>query len=175
MYVYILKLEHGKYYVGRTNDVQKRVEDHKAGRGSEWTRKYKMLSLIRYEKVDSPFYEDMWVKEMMHKHGINNVRGGSYSQIWLPKNQYMCLQQELNGAMDKCFQCGGDHFAKDCTKYNYSIDIEGYTEEAEYKKSRQVEDEEVEQFIDDIVDLGSRAYASSIRKGKRLYKYLFGN
>jgi len=34
MYIYILKLEKGKYYVGKSNKLNKRLEDHFDSYGS---------------------------------------------------------------------------------------------------------------------------------------------
>ena len=38
--IYILELEKGKYYVGRTEHKKNRINDHFVGRGSVFTRKY---------------------------------------------------------------------------------------------------------------------------------------
>ena len=46
--VYVLKLAGGKFYVGKTNrdDVQARVDEHRAGRGgSAWTAKHSFIKL----------------------------------------------------------------------------------------------------------------------------------
>lgn len=51
----------------------------------------------------------------MSKHGIDKVRGGSYSQIKLSEEEISLLKRELNSASNKCIRCGRDsHFIKDC-------------------------------------------------------------
>ena len=39
MFIYILELEEGKYYVGKTEDPTYRIESHFASNGSAWTKK----------------------------------------------------------------------------------------------------------------------------------------
>jgi predicted GIY-YIG superfamily endonuclease len=43
--IYCLKLRSGKYYVGKTNNINFRLSDHFDGNGSEWTRIYKPVSV----------------------------------------------------------------------------------------------------------------------------------
>lgn len=150
--VYVLRLDNNKYYVGRTNNLERRIEEHKNGYGSAWTKKYKFIELIKSFDADSPFYEDMIVKTMMHTHGIENVRGGSYSQVWLPKDKYMHLLHEMNGATDKCFKCGQDHFIKDCPNLNA---------------------DDLGESLKDTIDFGWRIYASGVRKTQRLINYFW--
>jgi len=38
--IYILKLQDDKYYVGKTNHLNFRLENHFTGTGSIWTTKY---------------------------------------------------------------------------------------------------------------------------------------
>jgi putative endonuclease len=37
-WVYILRCADGSYYTGRTTDLEKRLAEHQAGEGSDWTR-----------------------------------------------------------------------------------------------------------------------------------------
>jgi predicted GIY-YIG superfamily endonuclease len=45
--IYILKLEHNKYYIGKTNNVNKRLNDHMSNNGSQWTKKYKPITPLK--------------------------------------------------------------------------------------------------------------------------------
>jgi predicted GIY-YIG superfamily endonuclease len=47
VYIYILQLEQGKYYIGKTSNPQFRIESHFNLNGSAWTRKYKPIKLIK--------------------------------------------------------------------------------------------------------------------------------
>jgi predicted GIY-YIG superfamily endonuclease len=87
--IYILRLEGGRYYVGKGDNVMNRYQQHLNGGGSAWTRKYKPISVVRIIPNSSPFEEDKQVKEYMAKYGIQNVRGGSYVQIDLEESQIL--------------------------------------------------------------------------------------
>ena len=127
--IYVLKLQGGKYYVGKSKDVIGRYQQHLNGNGSAWTKKHKPISLEQnYENV-SPFEEDKITKEYMSKHGIHNVRGGSYCEIELSEFHTEALKMEIWGAKDLCTQCGRKgHWVKDC---HARIDISGNTIECE--------------------------------------------
>jgi hypothetical protein len=113
--IYILKLQGGRYYVGKTDNVMKRYQEHLNRSGSSWTRKYKPIAIEKTIPNASPFDEDKWVKIYMDKHGIDKVRGGAYVQTDLPEFQEEALKSELWGTKDKCINCGRTgHWAKDC-------------------------------------------------------------
>lgn len=114
LYIYILKLEKGKWYVGSTTDVDRRYKQHLSGRGSAWTKKYHPISISDQFKGDS-FDEDKTVKVCMTKYGIANVRGGSYSNCRLTKIQLSALTSEIQGATNLCWKCGSDkHLSTYC-------------------------------------------------------------
>jgi predicted GIY-YIG superfamily endonuclease len=113
--IYILKLRAGKYYIGKTRNIEKRYEEHLTGTGSGWTKKHKPVSLIKTIKSTSQFDEDKYVKEYMAKYGIENVRGGSYSNIVLDENSIAVLEKEIRHSNNVCMRCGRDtHYIKDC-------------------------------------------------------------
>ena len=115
--LYALRLEHGKYYIGKTTrDVDTRFAEHIEGNGSAWTSLYPPIEVMETVSNIDEFDEDKYVKIYMKTYGIGNVRGGSYSGITLSDNQVSVLQQELRGAADTCFGCGQPgHYVKDCT------------------------------------------------------------
>ena len=39
------------FYIGVTNDLERRVKEHKSGNGSEFTSKYKLTHLVYYEMI----------------------------------------------------------------------------------------------------------------------------
>jgi predicted GIY-YIG superfamily endonuclease len=114
-HIYILRLKEGKYYIGKTKNVDKRWNEHITGDGSGWTKKYKPISLIKTIISTSYFDEDKYVKEYMAKYGIDNVRGGTYSNIDLDDNTISVLEKEIRHSKNLCTRCGRNtHFIKDC-------------------------------------------------------------
>ena len=89
--LYCLLLEDGHYYVGKSSNVHVRFEDHQAGEGSEWTARHPPVSLFEIRPNCDDWDEDKFVKQMMALHGIDKVRGGSYSQIHLRPFEKMLL------------------------------------------------------------------------------------
>jgi predicted GIY-YIG superfamily endonuclease len=81
--IYILRLEGGKYYVGKSEDVINRYQQHMNGGGSSWTRKYKPISLEKTIENASPFEEDKITKEYMSKYGrLVSLSGNLIPSKW---------------------------------------------------------------------------------------------
>ena len=116
MNLYILRLKQGKFYIGTTNrDVTDRLEEHISGRGSAWTKKYKVLKLEKTINNCDKYDEDKWTKIYMDRHGIENVRGGSYCEMSLTSESISCITREVNHANDRCLYCNKKgHFIRDC-------------------------------------------------------------
>jgi putative endonuclease len=54
-YVYILaSRRHGTLYIGVTNDLRKRLEQHRSGHGSEFVKKYYVHRLVHMEVFATP-------------------------------------------------------------------------------------------------------------------------
>ena len=117
MRIYILRLLNEKWYVGKSKNVKKRFRQHKRGRGAIWTRIHKPIEINKDIMMRCRYDEDRYTKKMMGKYGIENVRGGSYSQINLCDNTKEFIEREIRTAEDRCFRCGGtDHYTKNCDK-----------------------------------------------------------
>ena len=113
--LYILQCESGKYYVGKTADVMRRFEEHKSGRGSAWTKKYKPVRLMECGGITSDHDENNATEDLMKKYGIENVRGGIYAQIVLPEEYTNVLKLKFRGTADTCYKCNlAGHFANKC-------------------------------------------------------------
>ena len=101
-------------------NVTKRLQQHFSGefQGSKWTSKYKPIKLIQTIDNADEFDEDKWVKIYMKKYGIDNVRGGTYSnasEIHFTVRHF--INSELNHAEEKCFIClKYGHLSVDCVK-----------------------------------------------------------
>lgn len=84
-WLYVLKLEQGKYYVGITSRTpEARFKEHVNGfYAAEWTKVYKPikidqtvdLGVTTIEKTED--YENKVTRKYIKEYGFNNVRGGN--------------------------------------------------------------------------------------------------
>lgn len=85
--LYLLELEHDKYYVGQTDDTDFRFSEHLAGKGAKWTRLHKPLHMLLTKNlsVESPaeamLYENWMTLQNMERFGWENVRGGDFTVV----------------------------------------------------------------------------------------------
>ena len=52
-WVYILQCIDGSFYTGSTNDVEKRLKAHFAGKGAKYTKSHKPEKLVYQESFDT--------------------------------------------------------------------------------------------------------------------------
>jgi len=115
VYIYVLKLQQNKYYIGKTNNPQYRIEDHVNSQGSSWTVKYPPTNIHQIIPDCDEFDEDKYTIKYMKEKGIDNVRGGSFCEINLSVENCNTIQRMINGSTDKCYKCGLEgHFVNDC-------------------------------------------------------------
>lgn len=116
--IYVLKCQEGKYYVGKSTNINKRLKQHfKQKKGACWTRLYRPLQIYEIRRNCDEFDEEKITLQYMKKFGINNVRGGSYTRLQLTKYELNHLVRLIRSSEDRCFVCGSrEHFAKHCGK-----------------------------------------------------------
>lgn len=93
VYIYILELEQSKYYVGKTNHPDFRLDQHFTNHGSEWTILYKPVKVLRLIPNCDDYDEDKYTRIYMDKFGIDHVRGGSFCTIKLTTSTMKTLQK----------------------------------------------------------------------------------
>lgn len=106
--VYILELNNNKYYVGKTNNLENRLNKHKNNTGCWWTKKYGFKAVYKIYYDCDDYDEDKYTIMMMNKYGLDNVRGGSFTQKDLDYKHVSTINKMINSANDTCFQCNFD-------------------------------------------------------------------
>jgi putative endonuclease len=89
-FVYILaSSRHGTLYIGVTNNLPFRLEQHRAGRGSKFVKQYGVLRLVHVEQYSSPLeaiarekqlknWRRDWKIQLIEE---NNLRWGDLSHL----------------------------------------------------------------------------------------------
>lgn len=88
-WLYILKLENDKWYVGITSkSPEERFNEHLAGkRAAYWTIEHKPIEIEKFEdlgvvsKEHAEKYEKVVTRSLMKERGLNNVRGGDLRDV----------------------------------------------------------------------------------------------
>lgn len=138
VYVYILELEHNKYYVGRTINPNFRLNQHFNSYGTMWTIKYKPIKILELIPDCDDYDEDKYTLKFMKKYGIDNVRGGSFCTLEIDKSNLDTIKKMINGSADNCYECGENgHYASQCNKKVRGIhnDITNYNSNSNFNSN----------------------------------------
>jgi len=68
--MYILKCSNGLYYVGSTNNLDLRIEQHNAGEGANFTKKNLPVELVyfeEYDRIDEAFFREKQIQGWSRK------------------------------------------------------------------------------------------------------------
>uniref|UniRef100_A0A6C0AEH6 CCHC-type domain-containing protein n=1 Tax=viral metagenome TaxID=1070528 RepID=A0A6C0AEH6_9ZZZZ len=153
--IYALELENNKWYIGKTCDIESRINEHNIG-SNKWIKTYKIKNHEIIENpVKSKFSEDNFTKEYMMKYGIGNVRGGSYTKFDLNKDEIKFLNKEFLHAEDKCFNCGDmNHYSSECPNKTEKLESESSSDEGSNLDSEDLdsEDDETEDLDSENLD-----------------------
>jgi len=125
--VYVLLLTEQKYYIGKTDDVNKihkihftnAIDNIYTPKSSLWTGIYRPISI---EMIYENFNDDTRITlEYMNKYGIDNVRGGAFSEIYISKEKKAFIDQLINN-LPRCHFCGSsNHVVDTCPEKNQNI------------------------------------------------------
>lgn len=92
--IVVLELENNCFFIGKTDDILFNINKYNRN-CNIFTKKHKPIRLHEFKQNSSIYDLDITVKIYMNKYGINNVRGGSYSELELSQSQINILQKEL--------------------------------------------------------------------------------
>ncbi|MEA3359592.1 MAG: restriction endonuclease subunit S [Thermodesulfobacteriota bacterium] len=85
-FVYVLECENSSIYKGVTSNLNKRINDHLAGIGAEWTKTHRPIALIHYEEFKSE-------KEAVERE--KHLKSGT-GREWLKELQKEKVEQYLS-------------------------------------------------------------------------------
>ncbi len=77
-YMYILECSDGTYYTGSTKYLEKRLKQHQAGEGANYTAKRLPVKLIYYEefdRIDHAFYREKQIQGWSRKKKQALIKG----------------------------------------------------------------------------------------------------
>lgn len=86
IFLYVLALENDRFYAGLTSNLGRRIRQHFSGAGAEWTKRHRPLRVMHSINTgtqngqQAEAMEDEVVVALMVEYGIDNVRGGHFSQ-----------------------------------------------------------------------------------------------
>ena len=132
--VYTLQLNTDKYYVGKSENVEERINQHKTL--SENSAKFvkdnngvkTQIELLTSDIEDLNLWEQQETLAQMLDKGFNNVRGWEFtSSNPLTYEECVSIKTLLFGSGDLCRKCGNpDHFASNCnqTKAEWLVNLE---------------------------------------------------
>ena len=127
--IYKLNLQNGKKYIGKSTDVDRRMDQHFSGNGAKVTQKFKPIEGKVLDSCPGYFADDLeneYTEDYIEKNGYDNVRGGRYCNS-------NTLNYNKSGSKKNitCYKCGKQgHYANTCYSkkcyYDYSSSSDDY-------------------------------------------------
>lgn len=124
--VYVLELSGNNFYVGRSEDIQKRLTQHMSGNGSAWTKEHPMIREIapitqRIDDLDS--WERAETLELASIHGVDRVRGHVWTSKVLTAFMKRGFVTHIRDRKNLCRRCGKPgHMISHCrSEQNFDV------------------------------------------------------
>jgi hypothetical protein len=119
--IYVLKFADGAtpaFYVGKSKDVEERLQQHAAGQGAACTTG-RQFTRVEPTTIGSAADLEAWeraeVLARMHEFGIGAVRGWKFTMRFMPLSQRLAAFDDVCERLDLCRECGrGTHFVEAC-------------------------------------------------------------
>jgi len=89
--MYILECSDGTFYTGSTKDLYRRIEEHQAGAGANYTKKRLPVKLIYsewFDRIDSAFYREKQIQNWSRKKKIALIEGSLNKLPHLSKKEF---------------------------------------------------------------------------------------
>ena len=93
--IYVLECEDGNVYVGKTTKGEKRLKQHIAGRGAEWTKMHKPKRVMQYYTNATDADERKVTDQMIKKYGAKKVRGAGLTKRKMTKKEVDNLNRKV--------------------------------------------------------------------------------
>ncbi len=100
-YIYVLKLVEDRYYVGRTINIFRRIQEHFTGVGSIYTKKYKPLKVVEVEEETTTDDERKMTFKYVEKYGWGSVRGSYWCSLEIKRWPNLQSYEKMKSQRDK--------------------------------------------------------------------------
>lgn len=125
-YIYVLKLESGKYYLDILDNLFLNLNEYIYSNKTIWTIIYKPIKIL---DIINDTDINKYVHIYMMKYGISNVRGGQYQKYKLTNDNKILLKDVINNCTDRCYICGlRGHYPDMCHIKIWNEDEKEYEE-----------------------------------------------
>jgi len=118
--VYVVKtIPSGIYYVGKSSNIDRRIEDHKFGDGARCILSNSSICELSPITEGNIYDMESWERnetlELMRRYGITQVRGWMFTSTILSDQEIESAFRQICEKFDLCRKCGSkSHFADEC-------------------------------------------------------------
>lgn len=138
--VYVLELQKGFFYVGKSANIPKRIQQHMTSQNpstngsaqkdmsSSWCHAHGPVVAVHPPMTQFTVDMDTWERDeliaRMMRHGFHRVRGWQILDVTekLSPGSYFTIRNLIMGSKDLCRQCGHfGHFATECSMNSNNI------------------------------------------------------
>ena len=108
IYIYVIRQECGKYFIGKTNTPNITITDIQElakKTNQKWLLNFRTVKIQELIHSLDAWDEDKITLKYMDKYGINNVRGGSFNSINLSVEELTTIRAMIASAKGECQIC----------------------------------------------------------------------